>query len=192
MIEIRMHGRGGQGAVVASKILADAAFREGKHVQAYPQFGVERRGAPVTAFARIGEEGETLFVRSEVYEPDHVVILDPTLMLSVDVLKGLKKGGWIVLNTPQDPEELDFPEDYRVATVDAASIAIKYRLGSKTQPIVNTAILGAFARATGLVSLESLKEAIYNFAPVKKEEKVKAAEEAYHSVKFRKEVRQNV
>ncbi|HDM90590.1 MAG: pyruvate ferredoxin oxidoreductase [Candidatus Hydrothermota bacterium] len=192
MIEIRMHGRGGQGAVVASKILADAAFREGRHVQAYPQFGVERRGAPVTAFARIGEEGETLFVRSQVYEPDHVVILDPTLMLSVDVLKGLKKGGWIILNTPQDPEELDFPHDYRVATVDAASIAIKYRLGSKTQPIVNTAILGAFARATGLVGLESLKEAIYNFAPVKKEENVKAAEEAYHSVKFRKEVRQNV
>ncbi len=189
MIEIRMHGRGGQGAVVASKILADAAFREGRYVQAYPQFGVERRGAPVTAFARIGEEGETLFVRSGVYEPDHLVILDPTLMLSVNVLEGLKKGGWIVVNTPQDPDELGFPSDYKVATVDAVSIAIKYRLGSKTQPIVNTAILGAFARATGIVKLESLLEAIRAQAPVKKEENAKAAEEAYYSVKFSKEVK---
>ena len=185
MIEIRMHGRGGQGTVVASKVLADAAFKDGKYTQAFPQYGVERRGAPVTAFTRIADSEDDLIVRSFIYEPDHVVVLDPTLLSTQNILEGLKKGGWIVINTPEDPSSFDIPEDFKVATVDAASIAIKWRLGSKTQPIVNTAILGAFSKVTGIVSMEALQKAIMENAPVKKEENVNAAKEAFESVKIR-------
>ncbi len=185
MIEIRMHGRGGQGTVVASKVLADAAFKDGKYAQSFPQYGVERRGAPVTAFTRIADSEKDLIVRSFIYEPDHVVVLDPTLLATQNILEGLKKGGWVVINTPEAPETFDIPDDYKVATVDAASIAVKWRLGSKTQPIVNTAILGAFSRVTGIVSLEALEKAILENAPVKKEENVNAAKEAFESVKIR-------
>jgi len=183
MIEIRMHGRGGQGAVVASKILAEAAFLEGKYVQSFPQFGVERRGAPVSAFVRIAEE-EGLFVRSLIYEPHHVVVLDPTLLEAVDVFQGLKKGGWVLVNHPGNPEDLNIGGGYRVATIDAAKIAVSHGLGSPTQPIVNTSILGAFAKITGIVSLESLLRAIEKVVPLKKEENIKAAREAHGEVKF--------
>lgn len=185
MIEIRMHGRGGQGTVVASKILADAAFRDGKYAQSFPQYGVERRGAPVVAFTRIAEHENELAVRSNIYEPHHIVILDPTLIGAVDVFHGLKEGGWVIINTPESPEKFNIDPKYRVATVDASGIAIKYRLGSKTQPIVNTAILGAFVRATGIVTLDSLLTAIEENSPAKKEENVKAAEEAYNSTKIK-------
>lgn len=185
MIEIRFHGRGGQGAVVASQILAEAAFREGFYVQSFPQFGVERRGAPVTAFLRIAGKDEKLFVRSNIYEPDHVIILDPTLLQSVDVLEGLKKGGVVLVNSPDPPESLDVPEEYKIATVDASSIAVKHKLGTPTQPIVNTAILGAFVRATNIVSLENLLLAIESKAPVKKEENKEAAKEAFESTKIK-------
>jgi 2-oxoacid:acceptor oxidoreductase gamma subunit (pyruvate/2-ketoisovalerate family) len=188
MIEIRMHGRGGQGAVIASKILADAAFLEGKYVQSFPQFGVERRGAPVAAFVRIAE-GEAYFVRSLIYEPDHVIVLDPTLLEAVNVLQGVKKGGWILVNHPGDPKDLQIAADYRVATVDAARIAVAHGLGSPTQPIVNTSILGAFVKVTEIVSLDSLLKAIEKGVPLKKEENVKAAMEAYEAVKFLKEKR---
>lgn len=186
MIEIRMHGRGGQGTVVASKILADAAFKDGKYAQSFPQYGVERRGAPVVAFTRIAEHENELAVRSNIYEPDHLVILDPTLIGAVDVFHGLKEGGWVIINTPEPPEKFDVDPKYRVATVDASGVAIKYRLGSKTQPIVNTAILGAFVRVTGIVTLDSLLRAIQENSPAKKEENVKAAEEAYNSTKIKK------
>ncbi len=185
MIEIRMHGRGGQGTVVASKVLADAAFKDGKYAQSFPQYGVERRGAPVTAFTRIADSEKDLIVRSFIYEPHHVVVLDPTLLATQNVLEGLKKGGWVVINTPEDPDSFDIPSDYNVATVDAASIAVKWRLGSKTQPIVNTAILGAFAKVTGIVSMDALEKAILENAPVKQEENVNAAKDAFESVKIR-------
>ena len=188
MIEIRMHGRGGQGAVIASKILANAAFLEGKYVQSFPQFGVERRGAPVTAFVRIAEKEDSLFVRSLIYEPDHVIVLDPTLLEAVDVLKGLKKGGWILVNHPGLPSDLKIGDSYRVATVDAAKIAVAHGLGSPTQPIVNTAILGAFIKITKIVSLESLLRAIEKGVPLKKSENMKAAEEAFDRVNFAVEV----
>ena len=187
MIEVRMHGRGGQGTVVASKMLADAAFNEGKYVQSYPQFGVERRGAPVTAFTRIGEEGEELFVRSSIYEPHHVVVLDPTLLEAVDVLEGLREGGTVLVNTPEPPERLDIPSKFRVATVDASTIATRWGLGSKAQPIVNTAILGAFARVTGIVQLETLLNTIREEAPLKPEENAKAARDAYNEVRMLKQ-----
>jgi len=182
MIEIRIHGRGGQGAVVASKVLAEAAFIEGHYVQAYPQYGVERRGAPVVAFTRIAEPGDEFFVRQDILEPDHLIVLDPTLLSSTDVLSGLKKGGWVVVNAPDQPDSLGIPPDFRVATVNASDIAVKHGIGSRTQPVVNTTVLGAFARVTGLVKLESLLRAIENEAPTKTDENKAAAREAYDKV----------
>ena len=187
LIEIRFHGRGGQGTVVASKILADAFFREGKYVQSFPQYGVERRGAPVTAYIRVGD-ANSLFVRSFIYEPDHIVVLDPTLIGAVNVLDGLKEGGWVIVNSPEEPDKLGIPEKFRVATVDATSIAIKHKLGTATSPIVNTAILGAFARVTGLVSIDTLIEAIKEGVPVKAEANAEAAKEAFESVQITEEV----
>lgn len=185
MVEIRMHGRGGQGAVVASKILAKTAFLEGKYVQSFPQFGVERRGAPVAAYVRIADPGETFFVRSLIYEPDHVVVLDPTLLEAVNVLSGLKDGGWVIVNYPGDPEGLGIPGKYKVATVDAAMIAVSHGLGTAAQPIVNTSILGALVNVTHLANLETLLKAIRESAPVKKDENAKAAREAYEKVRVR-------
>lgn len=182
MIEIRIHGRGGQGAVIASKVLAAAVFKEGKYVQSFPAFGVERRGAPVTAFTRIDDK--PIRVRCQIYAPDHIVVLDPTLLEAVDVTDGLKEGGWILINSEQDPAAFNLPSKYRVATVDANSIAIKYKLGPRSAPIVNTAILGAFAKVTGLVSLEALAEAVREAVPIKPKENVAATREAYLEVRY--------
>jgi 2-oxoacid:acceptor oxidoreductase gamma subunit (pyruvate/2-ketoisovalerate family) len=179
MVEIRFHGRGGQGAVKASDILAIAAFAEGKQVQAFPFFGVERRGAPVTAFTRISDE--EIRIHSYIYEPDVLVVLDPTLIGAVPLTDGLKPGGKIVINSGRKPEEFSFPEADRphVFTVDCSSIALKHKLGSPASPIVNTAILGAVARATGLVSLESISNAIRERIPQHPEANAAAARETY-------------
>ena len=151
MIEIRFHGRGGQGAVTAARLLAEAAFLEGKYCQAFPSFGAERRGAPIVAFARI--DTEPIRIRAQVYEPNHVVVFDPTLLETVNVAAGLKRGGIIVLNAKKLPEGLHAGE---VAMVDATAIALE-TLGV---PITNTAMLGAFIRATKLISLESVLKAV--------------------------------
>lgn len=181
MIEIRFHGRGGQGVVIASEVLADAAFHEGKRVQAFPAFGVERRGAPVMAFTRIDEK--PIRVRCQIYQPDHVVILDPTLLEVLDVTAGLKQGGTILLNSADPPASFGLPEHFRVATVDANHIAFKYRLGPRNAPIVNTSILGAFARLTGIVGLESLDAAVRAAVPIRPEENVAAVHEAFESLR---------
>jgi len=179
MVEIRFHGRGGQGAVKASDILAMAAFAEGKEVQAFPFFGVERRGAPVTAFTRISDE--EIRIHCYIYEPHVLVVLDPTLIGAVPLTDGLRPNGKIVINTERKTEDFSFPEaeDPRVYTVDCSSIALKHRLGTKAAPIVNTALLGAVAKATGLVSIESIMDAIREKIPLKKEENAKAAKETY-------------
>lgn len=184
MIEIRIHGRGGQGAVIASKLLVTAAAKEGKKVQAFPFFGAERRGAPVAAFARIADK--KIRLHSEVYNPDWVIVLDPVLYKIVDVTAGLKKGGGIILNSPQDPANLPLGQEFQIATVDASGIAIKYKLGSRTEPIVNTAILGAFARVTGIMSIETLAKVIRESIPLKPIENEAAAREAYEKVKMGK------
>jgi len=176
MYEVRFHGRGGQGAVTAANILAIAAVKQGYYAQSFPYFGVERRGAPVQAFTRI--DNRKIDLRMNVYTPDAVVILDPSLMGVVDVTEGLKEGGIIIVNTSKKPEELHF-ENYKVATVDATKIAIEHKLGSLAAPIVNTAILGAFARAVGNVKIEYVLEAIRENAPAKKEENALAAKDAY-------------
>lgn len=182
MIEIRIHGRGGQGVVVASKVLAVAVFREGQYVQSFPSFGVERRGAPVAAFTRI--DVRPIRMHCQIYEPDHVIVLDPTLLQAVDVTVGLKLGGWIVINSTKPPEGYALTPRYRVATVNASGIATRHRLGPASAPIVNTAILGAFARATGLVSLQSLSAAVREAVPVKQDANVAATEEAYNEVRL--------
>ena len=175
MIEIRFHGRGGQGAVVASNMLADAAFREGKHVQAFPFFGVERRGAPVSSFTRINDT--PIKIRSQVYTPDYVIVLDSTLIDITDVTSGLKKNGIIIINTDKKPS--DFNLSFKIATIDATSIALDNKLGSKMAPIVNTSILGAFAKVSRIISLESIIMAIEESDISKKEDNIKAAEMAY-------------
>lgn len=177
MMEIRFHGRGGQGSVVAAKILADAFFREGKHVQSFPAFGVERRGAPVTAFTRVDDTH--IYLRCNIYEPDMVVVLDPTLIDEIGVTSGLKTGGAMLINVPR--EEFDPSEygEFTVAAVDATAIAIRHGLGTNTNPIVNSAILGAFAHATGLVSIESIVESIRGGVPKSAEENAAAAHDAY-------------
>ncbi|ENN96494.1 pyruvate ferredoxin oxidoreductase subunit gamma [Methanocaldococcus villosus KIN24-T80] len=172
MIEIRFHGRGGQGAVTAARILAKAAFYDGKYCQAFPFFGVERRGAPVKAFTRIDDK--PIRLRCQIYEPDYIVVQDSTLLDVVNVFEGLKKDGAVIINTVKDMEF-----DYKTYCIDATGIALEV-LGV---PIVNTAMVGAFAGATKLVSLESIKKAILEtFSGKLGEKNALAAEKAYNEI----------
>jgi len=154
MHEIRIHGRGGQGAVTTGQLMAIAAFHDGKYSQSFPVFGVERAGAPVAAFTRIDKK--PVRIRSEVYNPDIVVVLDPSLMETVDVTKGLPKHGSLIINSNKSPEELKIKGDFNVHCVDATQIA----LSIFHRPIVNTPMLGAVAKITGQVSVKGLKKAI--------------------------------
>ena len=177
MIEIRLHGRGGQGAVTASRLLATAAFLENKHSQSIPMYGTERRGAPVTAFVRIGEKNK--MVRSLIHEPDYVVVLDSLLRKTVNITEGLKDDGMLILNSSAAPDEIELLKNYRVATVDATGIALE-TLG---RPITNTAILGAFVKATGAIRLESVIDAVkQQWKGRLGEVNVKAVEAAYEAV----------
>lgn len=178
MREIRFHGRGGQGAVTAAGLLAFSAAEEGMYVQAFPVFGVERRGAPVTAYLRT--DREPIAVRSQIYSPDVVVVLDSTLLENVDVTAGLKKGGTLILNTPASPEEAGVP-GMRTATLDATAIALRNGIGTRTSPIVNTAILGGCARALGDISLETLVDVVRREGPGDPEKNARAVREAYGS-----------
>ncbi|MBI4392950.1 MAG: 2-oxoacid:acceptor oxidoreductase family protein [Euryarchaeota archaeon] len=183
LFEVRFHGRGGQGTVVASILLAQAAFLEGRGVQAFPFFGVERRGAPVLAHTRIGEGAVRL--ACAVDRPDAVVVMDPSLVggLGRRLLDGVRDGGVILLNSRRPPPAAMISSDaLRVHAVDASSIAVGHGLGSPSNPIVNTAILGALAKATGIVSIESLERSIRYKAPARIEENVAAAHEAYESL----------
>jgi 2-oxoacid:acceptor oxidoreductase gamma subunit (pyruvate/2-ketoisovalerate family) len=183
MISIRFHGRGGQGAVIASKLLASALFREGWQVQAFPSFGAERTGAPVAAFLRADHKPIT--AHYQVYEPDHVVVLDPVLLDTTDVTAGLADGGWILVNATRSPEELGLPDRFNVGTCDATAIALRHGLGTRTNPIVNTAIAGAFSALTGLVELASILECIPDLVPMKADGNQAAAREAFEHVQQR-------
>ena len=176
MIEIRLHGRGGQGAVTASRLLATAAFLEDKHSQSIPMYGTERRGAPVTAFVRIGEKNK--MGRSLIHEPDYVVVLDPLLRKTVNITEGLKDDGMLILNSSVAPDEIELLKPFKVATIDATGIALE-TLG---RPITNTAILGAFAKATGEIGLGSVIEAVkQQWKGRLGEVNVKAVEAAYQA-----------
>jgi pyruvate ferredoxin oxidoreductase gamma subunit len=182
MIEIRFHGVGGQGAVIASKILAVAAFNEGKYPQSFPAFGLERRGAPVMAFSRIDDR--KILLRTAIYEPDMVVVLEPALLNTQDITQGLKKGGAVLISTTSAPSAYKSLGPFRIATVDAQGIAVACGLGTPTSPIVNTAILGALSRFTGCVKLESVIKAIRDEIPYQPEKNVEAAERAYREVRM--------
>ena len=180
MIEIRMHGRGGQGAAVSSQILADAFFHEGKEVQSFPMFGVERRGAPVAAYVRVDEK--PIYTRCELKDPRYVLVLDPTLVANVNITGGIKPGGILVINSNDISLRERFKGDYKVMLIDGTAIAIKHGLGSRVAPIVNTVMLGAFAKATGLVSIDSVCKSIQEAFPKDKGANASAAREAYEAL----------
>jgi pyruvate ferredoxin oxidoreductase gamma subunit len=155
LVEIRWHGRGGQGAVTSAELLARAAISEGKYAHAFPSFGPERRGAPVLAFVRI-DASQPIKLRAEITQPDVVVVLDPGLLGIVNITAGLKLDGVVVINTTKPAEQIrqEFSIGWPLAVVDAARIA-RELLGV---PITNTTMVGALIKATGVVKLESLIE----------------------------------
>jgi 2-oxoacid:acceptor oxidoreductase gamma subunit (pyruvate/2-ketoisovalerate family) len=181
MLEFRWHGRGGQGAWTASELLARAAIYEGKYVQSFPEFGPERMGAPVTAFTRVSTE--PIKIHCSVYNPDVVAVLDPTLLKAVPVAEGLSEHGTIIINSKDNPAEIRKilkTDRGKVWTVPATEIAIKI-LG---MPITNTAMLGAVARVTGIVKLESLETVVKErFRPGVAEKNFAVIKEAYEEVK---------
>ncbi len=178
MIEIRFHGRGGQGAVTASRIIAIAAYEEGQYSQAIPMYGTERRGAPLTAFVRL--DNQRVRERELVHNPDISVVLDPLIAKQQAVVDNLKPGGLVLLNTHENPEDVKLGGDFKVATVDATTIALE-TLG---RPITNTAILGAFAKVTGVVKVESIEKAIKkNFPGRLGDMNIAAVKRSYEEVK---------
>jgi 2-oxoacid:acceptor oxidoreductase gamma subunit (pyruvate/2-ketoisovalerate family) len=182
MLEIRFHGRGGQGTVVATILLAKAFFDAGYFVQSFPLFGVERRGAPVEAYLRIASR--EIRVRTNVYTPDHVVVLDQTLWQGIDVTRGLKPEGWILLNAPGNPAQRQRLSGYRLAFVDATRIALNHQLGSRTHPIVNTAIMGALARVLGMPPMDAIAMAIAEEIKERREDNIHAARDAFEEVQL--------
>lgn len=155
LIEIRWHGRGGQGVVTAGKLLAETAMGTGQYFQAFPDFGPERMGAPIRAFTRLSPRPIT--IHSQIENPDVVLVLDPTLLGTVPVADGLKEDGMLLVNTSQSPAEVRQVTGLKtgkVFTVDASHIAIE-EMGRE---ITNTPMLGAFARATGILDIEKLAE----------------------------------
>ena len=167
--------------MIASELLAYAAFEDGKWPQSFPFFGVERRGAPVTAYTRVDDR--PIGLRTSITTPDVVVVLDPGLLKSVPVADGLKPGGLLLANSRQPPEALQVPVSVRTATVDASMIARAHHLGSATMPIVNTAMLGALARVTGVARPEALDRAIDAFVPARRLDNRAAASDGYQMVR---------
>ncbi len=180
MVEIRFHGRGGQGAVTSAEILALAVIEEGRYAQAFPAFGAERRGAPVLAFTRISDE--PIKIRIGIYEPDIVIVLDPTLLRSVPVFSGLKEGGFAVINSPKSPKELKEELGYngKLFTVDATTIAME-ELGV---PITNVVMLGALLKAKpDIAKMELVEKFIAERFPRLADEEIKAFRRAYEEAR---------
>ena len=178
MHQIRIHGRGGQGVVTAAELIAIAAFIDGWEAQAFPSFGVERTGAPIEAFARLDKK--PIRTREHVYHPDVLIIQDPSLLSAVDVSHGCNEKTLVIINTSQTKDKigLDLPKE-NIFAIDATKIALE-EIGKN---LMNTVILGAFAGATKLVSLESLKKAVQQKFADKGEaivnKNIKAIERAY-------------
>jgi pyruvate ferredoxin oxidoreductase gamma subunit len=183
MFQVRIHGRGGQGVVTAAELLSVAAFREGRHAQAFPSFGSERTGAPVVAFCRMDDR--PIRLREPIMAPDALIIQDPTLLHQVDVFSGLVPDGYVLINTTRSLDELGLSEFLgrfrreRIRTVAATELALKH-IG---RPVPNAALLAGFAAITGRISLESVHAAIRDRFPAKiANANVAAAQEAYDSV----------
>ena len=184
MLQIRIHGRGGQGVVTAAEMLSIAAFEQGRHAQAFPSFGSERTGAPVVAFCRIDDQ--EIRLREPIMAPDVLIVQDPTLLHQVDVFQGLKPDGYVLINTRRSFDELGLGEisqrfrHERLITVPATDIAIKH-LG---RPLPNAVLLGGFAALSGLITLEAVEHAIrHKFNGKVAESNVAGANEAYTYVK---------
>lgn len=176
LIEIRWHGRGGQGAVTSAELVAQAAISEDKYAQAFPSFGPERRGAPVLAFNRIDSK-EPVRIRAGITQPDVVVVLDPSLLSTVNVTSGLKEKGMVIINTRKSAEQIrsEFGIKGRLVTVNANKIA-RELLGV---PIVNTTMVGALIKATNVIKLESMDEPLEKRFGRLAERNFKAMERAY-------------
>jgi len=175
MVEIRFHGRGGQGAVTSAELTALAAIEEGKYAQAFPSFGPERRGAPVMAFVRVSDA--PIRTREKIYVPDIVIVLDPSLMKIVNVETGLKAGGLVILNSKKSADEIrkETGLKARLALVDASTIAME----TMRVPITNTTMLGALLKGTGLMSVDALRGPIQErFGPIA-EKNLKACMRAF-------------
>ena len=177
MIQIRIHGRGGQGVVTAAELITIAAFKSGLQAQAFPSFGVERTGAPVESYVRLDDQ--PIILREQIYQPNVLIIQDVSLLDSVDITKGADKKTIIIINTAKTKENLkiNLPKA-NIYTIDATKIALEI-IGKN---IVNTVILGAFAKITGLVDLSSLKQAIqekFSSRPYLIEKNIKAIKQAY-------------
>ena len=177
---IRIDGRGGQGAVLASKILAQAFYRQGFSVQAFPAFGMERRGAPVSAYVRVDDQ--PILRRGRIEMAETVIVLDPALLEMIDVKQGLADDGLLLLNHPQAPNELSLVGKFRLATVDATKLALTRGLGTSTSPIVNTVVLGALARLDVNLQLDNVLNAIEQYTPVKISANIEAARLAFSAV----------
>ena len=177
MIQIRIHGRGGQGVVTAAELITIAAFKSGLQAQAFPSFGVERTGAPVESYVRLDDQ--PIILREQIYQPNVLIIQDVSLLDNVDVTMGADKKTIIIINTAKTKENLkiNLPKA-NIYTIDATKIALEI-IGKN---IVNTVILGAFAKITGLVDLSSLKQAIqekFSSRPYLIEKNIKAIKQAY-------------
>jgi pyruvate ferredoxin oxidoreductase gamma subunit len=159
MIEIRIHGRGGQGNVAAAELLSIAAFKDGKFSQAFPSFGAERVGAPVQAFVRIDDQ--KIRIREDVRHPGYLIVQDENLLETVPILDGLKPDGLIVVNTEKKAEDLQLKTTATVETIPATEIALEI-IG---RPIPNAIMIGAFCTITGLISLDAVQEAIMEKFP---------------------------
>jgi pyruvate ferredoxin oxidoreductase gamma subunit len=174
--ELRIHGRGGQGSVTAAELIAVAAFTGGIYAQAFPAFGVERRGAPVQAFVRFSDE--TIRLRSQVYEPDYIIVQDSTLIKDINVFAGMKPGGIAILNTEKSGD-YKAPEGVRIITIDATKIGLE-EIGL---PIANTALMGAFAAATGEIEFSALEGALRGrFEGKLADTNIRASQKAYEMV----------
>lgn len=182
MLELRVHGRGGQGVVVGSAILGEAYFHENKSVQFFPEFGVERRGSPVQAFLRVSEE--KIRCHYGISEPDNIILFDESLLASVDIAKGIKNNGWILINSKKSPDCFYFDANCRVATIDADGISLANGLGTESAPIINAAMTGAYAGLLGDLTVDSIASAIYSSVPSKQDRNEAAAREAFHKVKI--------
>lgn len=183
LFQVRIHGRGGQGVVTAAELLSVAAFIEGRHAQAFPSFGSERTGAPIVAFCRIADSA--IRTREPIANPDALIIQDSTLLHQADLFAGLRKDGYVLVNSSRSPEALGFSErsegfqSERIRTVPATEMALA-RMG---RPVPNTVLLGGFAALTGVVSLASVLEAIRGrFSGSVGEANVAAASDAYDHV----------
>src|SRR5215203_1370299 len=183
MLQIRIHGRGGQGVVTAAEMLSIAAFEQGRHAQAFPSFGSERTGAPVVAFCRIDDR--EIRLREPILAPDVLIVQDPTLLHQVDVFQGLQPDGYVLINSKRGFDDLglgDIAQRFRherLLTVPATEIALKH-LG---RPLPNAVLLGGFAALSGLVTLDAVAHAIRaKFSGKVAESNVAAAREAYEVV----------